>query len=265
MLHYVNRLNRVSAYQAYGIAVIIDVVRAFTVAPWVFSSGADSLWLVQDPREALALRKIYPDLLLIGEVDGHLIPGFDLNNSPAVIKAADLRGKRVVQSTGAGTRTALLTKNAQVILLCSLTNARATAIYARQRAEPPSWQKVITLIPSGEPTDFVHGNEDVLCADYVEATIRQHPTKHPTPAEILGRGIAALRASNRFDLWKQNDPDLPIADIDMVLHPNIFNCALVGTRKRIWENTITYLDVRWVDVWSAWEGFSTSPGFWEAQ
>src|SRR5713101_6748950 len=95
----IRRVNRLEAMDARGVVIVIDVIRAFSVAAYAFARGARGLWLVRAVEEAFALREREPEVLLsgthpkndkqaqrallAGEVGGRLIPGFDLNNSPA--------------------------------------------------------------------------------------------------------------------------------------------------------------------------------------
>ena len=58
------------AQTARGVAVIIDVFRAFTCEPLLFSLGIQKSILVGTPEEALALKEKKNELVLIGEVGG---------------------------------------------------------------------------------------------------------------------------------------------------------------------------------------------------
>jgi 2-phosphosulfolactate phosphatase len=235
------RVNRATAEQARGVVIVIDVIRAFTVAGYAFAGGASGLWLVREATEAQALRARDPQALLAGEVGGRLIPGFDLNNSPALIQRADLRGKRLIQRTGAGTQGAVSVTNADVVLLCALTNAEATVRYALKLAQ--KGQGLITTLPTGEKDDFVYGNEDALCADYIEALIQGD---HDAAQTILARGIPELRASGRFALWEEGHADFPADDIPAALALNRFDFAMVGQHQQ-WHS-INYVDVQRMNV-----------------
>ncbi len=230
------RVNRATATQARGVAIVIDVIRAFTVAGYAFAGGARGLWLVREVEEAQALRQRDPEALLAGEVGGRLIPGFDLNNSPVMIQRANLRGRRLIQRTGAGTQGAVSASNADIVLLCALTNAAATARYALKLAE--AGKGIITTFPTGESSDFAYGDEDTLCADYIEALLQGHNDEAQT---ILAQRIPALRASDRFALWERDDPDFPAGDIAAVLDVNRFDFAMIGQHQQ-WQD-ITYVDV----------------------
>ena len=70
------------AQAARGVAVVVDVFRAFTCAPLLFSLGLERSILVGTAEEALALKQENNDLILVGEVGGRPVEGFDLGNSP---------------------------------------------------------------------------------------------------------------------------------------------------------------------------------------
>ncbi|HLI89208.1 MAG TPA: 2-phosphosulfolactate phosphatase [Ktedonobacteraceae bacterium] len=234
------RVRRDDAEKARGIVIVIDVLRAFTVAGYAFERGMRGLWLVRSVEDARALRTREPEALLAGEVGGRLIPGFDFNNSPSLMAGANVRGRLLIQRTGAGTQGAVNAVNADTILLCALTNARATACYARSLLAAAS--ACITLMPTGTQEDFAYGNEDEMCADYVEALLRE---REDAP-DVLARGIADLRATDRLALWKTGSPDFPYGDIAAVLDADRFNFAMIG-EAREWQG-IRYVDVHKVDV-----------------
>jgi hypothetical protein len=68
----IHHISREQAEQAEGIVVVIDVIRAFTVAAYAFAGGAQRLWLVRTVEEALALREREPGALLAGEIGGRI-------------------------------------------------------------------------------------------------------------------------------------------------------------------------------------------------
>ena len=121
------------AQHAQGVAVIIDVFRAFSCTPLLFSLGIKSSIFVSSPDQALKLKHQDPDLLLIGEIGGAPIEGFDFGNSPSQILHAEpgtFSDRTVVQRTSSGVQGALAAlKTAQEVLLGSYGLARATADY----------------------------------------------------------------------------------------------------------------------------------------
>jgi 2-phosphosulfolactate phosphatase len=236
----IRRVDCTHASQATGVVIVIDVIRAFSVAGYAFAGGAQRLWLVRTVEEAQKLRVRATEALLIGEVRGRLIPGFDFNNSPARMAEANVQGRLLIQRTGAGTQGAVNASNASFTLLCALTNARATAEYARKLAD--STEGMITLLPTATTPEELEKNEDEICADYVEALLRGQEDAE----EVLARGIAYLENNGRFDGWRMGDPDFPAEDIPAVLAANRFHFAMVGQQQE-WQE-VRYVDVQRVDL-----------------
>ena len=63
------------AKQAEGLAVIIDVFRAFSLEPYLFAAGAERIRPVGSIEETFAWRKRDPGCFLIGERHGRMIEG----------------------------------------------------------------------------------------------------------------------------------------------------------------------------------------------
>ena len=140
--------------------IVIDVVRAFTVAHYAFLRGAQKILLVPDVEEALAVRREYPDVLLAGEIGGLPIEGFDLDNSPCRFSACDLEGRTLVQKTTNGVKAALHSLGAPLVLVTGFSNAKATAEFLVGRFGGSGAR--INLVAS-HPT----GDEDLACAEYI--------------------------------------------------------------------------------------------------
>ncbi len=236
----IHRVSHSRAEEARGVVIVIDVIRAFSVAAYAFAGGARSLWLVRTVEEAQALREREPEALLIGEVGGRLIEGFDFNNSPSQMAAADVRGRLLIQRTGAGTRGAVAVRQATDILLCSLTNAQATVTYARKLAEASDG--IISLFPTAHITEIDPPNEDTICADYLEALLLERDDA----VKVLADGIAYLHSIARFARFEPGSGDFPVEDIPAFLATNRFDFAMLGSRQ-CWRN-VTYVEVQRVDV-----------------
>ncbi len=239
----IHHISREQAEQAEGIVVVIDVIRAFTVAAYAFAGGAQRLWLVRTVEEALALREREPGALLAGEIGGRLIPGFDLNNSPYMMARADVQGKRIIQRTGAGTQGAVRARNAVHLIAASLTTARATARYVAHLSASAGLP--ITFLPTESSFGGVLRNEDKYCADYIEALII-HPE---TAADVLSDRLARLEAEGRFHHWGEDkDEDFPPEDLEMILAVDRFDFVMVGTSAPI-DSTETGLSAaRYVEL-----------------
>lgn len=230
------------ADKARGIAIVIDVFRAFTVAAYALAGGARAIWLVRTVEDAFALRGAAPDALLAGEVGGRQIQGFDCNNSPARMAAADVRDRLLIQRTGAGTQGAVGTTSATALLVASLVTARATAAYARRLAVALA-EPVVTLVPTERnPAGVSDGMEDFVCADYLRALL----LRRADAGVLLERGIARLEAMGRLNVFRQDDSDFPAADVPAALAVDRFRFAMVGERRV--RDGVIFVEVRRVDV-----------------
>ncbi|CAM5266188.1 putative 2-phosphosulfolactate phosphatase OS=Streptomyces tendae OX=1932 GN=F3L20_18060 PE=3 SV=1 [Streptomyces tendae] len=155
-----------------SVAVVVDVMRAFTVAAWVFAQGAEKIVLAGSLDEALALKARHPDRVALK--DGPPAPGFDLVNSPGLIRSADLGGRTVVQKTTAGTVGALAVKDASLVLCAGFVVAEATARLLRERAA-----EHVTFVVTGEDG---RADEDLACAQYIAGRAGGAGTTPPGPS-----------------------------------------------------------------------------------
>ncbi len=146
---------------ATATVVVIDVIRAFTVAAFAFAAGARDLIPVSTVEEALVLRQRFPGALVMGEVGGLPPQSFDLGNSPAALIGRDLQGKRLIQRTSAGTQGLVRSVRATTLLASSVVCAGATVQYLKRQSPPR-----VTLVSTG-PT-----GEDEACAAYMMALLR---------------------------------------------------------------------------------------------
>jgi 2-phosphosulfolactate phosphatase len=142
---------------APSVAVVVDVMRAFTVAAWVFARGAEKVVLAGTLDEALAVKTRHPDWVTLK--DGPPAPGFDAVNSPGMLRSADLAGRTVVQKTTYGTAGALAAKDASLVLCASFVVAEATSQLVRAHASGG-----VTFVVTGEDGQ---ADEDLGCAQYI--------------------------------------------------------------------------------------------------
>ncbi|CAM5546230.1 2-phosphosulfolactate phosphatase [Streptomyces coeruleorubidus] len=167
--------------EAPSVAVVVDVMRAFTVAAWAFGQGAEKIVLAESLDDALALKARHPDWAALK--DGPPAPGFDLVNSPGLLRSADLGGRTVVQKTTAGTVGALAVKEASLVLCAGFVVAEATARVLRTRESDG-----VTFVVTGEDGQ---ADEDLACAQY----IARRTTEDATDAAGFVRRAAASRAA----------------------------------------------------------------------
>jgi 2-phosphosulfolactate phosphatase len=175
------------AARARGIAVIIDVFRAFTVAPHAIAAGATRVLPVGAIEDALALRQALPDALLVGERHARRLPGFDAGNSPTEILALGVAGRPVVHTTHAGTQGLVNAAGADEVLTGSLVNVSAIARYVRSR-DPAQ----VTLVRMGHEARE-RCAEDDLCAATLVTLIEGGEPPTTAQARDLLRDAPAAR------------------------------------------------------------------------
>jgi 2-phosphosulfolactate phosphatase len=204
---------------ATGTVVVIDVLRAFTTAAHAFAAGAREIILAGQVQEALQLRERFPGALVMGEVGGLPVEGFDLSNSPTSLVGMDLRGRRLIQRTTAGTQGVVRSLGAQTLLAATFVCAGATAQFIRRQASP-SVTFVITGAHSGRG-----GDEDRACADYLAALLGG---RQPDPEPFLQRVRDSLPGRMFAD---PELPEFPAADLELATEVDRFDHALVVHRR----------------------------------
>ena len=211
------RINHLleGAKEAEGLAVVIDVFRAFSLECWLYAMGAAEIRPVGAVEDALAWREKDPACVLIGERHGRKLDGFDYGNSPSTVPPEAVRGKRVIHTTSAGTQGVTNAARAGEILTGSFVNARAVAEYIR-RKHP----ETVTLVCMGKE-GLEPAEEDELCALYLRSLIRGEAM-----ADIDGR-LAALRTGGGKHFF---DPALrdvyPEADFGMCIDRDRFDFVI---------------------------------------
>ncbi|MFB7368408.1 2-phosphosulfolactate phosphatase [Streptomyces sp. NPDC056222] len=139
------------------VAVVIDVMRAFTVAAWAFERGVERIVLASTVSEALALKESHSGWLALK--DGAPAAGFDAVNSPGLLRSCDFAGRTLVQKTTAGTVGALAVADAPLVLCASFVVAGPTARFLQNHDSGP-----VTFVVTG---DAGQADEDLACAEYI--------------------------------------------------------------------------------------------------
>lgn len=153
------------ARQAEGLAVIIDVFRAFSMECWLYALGAREIRPTGSIEETFAWREKDKDCILAGERHGRRIEGCELGNSPSSIDPDQIRGRRIIHTTSAGTQGVTNAVRAEEILAGSFVNARAVAAYIRKR-NPGK----VSLVAMGKE-GLAPAEEDELCALYLKGLL----------------------------------------------------------------------------------------------
>jgi len=213
------------AQRARGLAIIIDVFRAFTVTPIFFHYGAKKVIFVFNPEEAFSIKKNHDDIVLAGEVNEQLIPGFDLGNSPSELVRKPkgfLKEKVVVQRTTAGvTGVISALAQAEVVILGSYVMAKAISKYILFQDPLP---EVVTLVTMGR-RGVAKSPEDEGCADYLEYLLKGAYYDH---LETL-KNIIFHEAAQKF--IRGDETYLPSEDPFFCLQRDLFDFVLVAVKE----------------------------------
>jgi 2-phosphosulfolactate phosphatase len=210
------------AQEAQGVAVVIDVLRAFTCAAFMVHLGAEKIVLRADPEEILKLKR-EKGYLAVGEVGGKMVPGFDLGNSPSqiVVAGRDLfAGRTVAQRTSAGVTGAVAAaENSDLVILGGFVTAGAIARYIQRLSPPP---EVVSLVAMGLAGKQITP-DDETCADYVEHLLTGRPYD---PAAALQQ-VVEHECTQKF--LRGDQPHFPPTDPVYCLQRDLFDFVLVAT------------------------------------
>ena len=208
------------ARQAKGLAVIIDVFRAFSTACYVVRNGASEIIPVGDIELAYEFKEQNPDYILMGERQGKMLPGFDYGNSPTDIQDIDFSGKTIIQTTSAGTQGFANAKDAEELISGSFVNAEAIAAYIKKKS-PAEVSLVCMGTWAVKPAE-----EDTLCAEYIADRLHHRKVDRQT---IYNRLKASKTARKFFDpavTWA------PEKDFDLCLNIGLCDFVLKAEKRQ---------------------------------
>jgi len=211
------------ALAARGVAVIIDVFRAFTCAPLLFSMGVEKLFLIATPEQAFALKEKDRDLILVGEVSGIPIKGFDFGNSPSEIlrKGPEFfEGRTVLQRTSSGVQGALLALDAaDEVLLGSYALAGSTVKYLLSKKP-----EIVSLVAMGWELKEI-APEDEWCVRYLSHLLGNGSYDHN---EALSE-IVFHKTTQRF--LRREETYFPPEDPLICLQRDVYDFALRAVKQ----------------------------------
>lgn len=123
-----------------GVVIVIDVLRATTTIAHAFHAGVQSVYPAGDIPTALTLAEEFKrsgeNVLLGGEREGVIIPGFDLGNSPAEYSWNRCKEHILVFTTTNGTRALLHSKGAERIMTAGFVNFSAVCELLMEEHRP---------------------------------------------------------------------------------------------------------------------------------
>jgi 2-phosphosulfolactate phosphatase len=197
--------------------IVIDVIRATSTICQAFAAGYERVFCVADVEEGLALRDaLGAGVVLGGERNAVLIPGYDLGNSPReyLEPAADT----LVLSTTNGTRAILAAaERCERVLVASLLNLDAVVGVAREAGDD------VIVVCAGVQGEFAL--DDAYVAGRIAAALGGARTDAAEAAVRLAAtwsgGEEALRGSKSGRNLMRNAPhleeDIPFCARESVL------------------------------------------------
>ncbi len=208
------------AGKAKGLAVVIDVFRAFSTEAYIFANGADKIIPVEKLEDAYTLKRENPDYVLIGERGGIKPDGFDFGNSPTEIVHVDFSKKIIVHTTSNGTKGLANASNAQVVLVGSFVIADSIVKYIKNNNLLD-----VSLISTAPDTE--NDNEDLMLAYYIKNSLEG--------ALIDEIEIKKMMTKTSAYSYLFNEALVPKTDFDLCLDFNRFNFII---KKSIVDNQI---------------------------
>ncbi len=200
-----------------GVAVVVDVMRAYTVAAWALHRGAAEIVLVDDVEEAVHLASERDGSLLFK--DGEHDDLFDLHNSPRQLLDLDVAGRPIVQRTGAGTRAAVAAAGADRLFCTGFVCASATA--SMLHAEGPD---LVTFVVSGG----LDAEEDLACAEFIAVAIGGNT---PEPGPYRDRAALSSNATKLALGVELGYSGIDPQDVPMCLEVDRFDFAMPVRRR----------------------------------
>ncbi|MEI6274923.1 MAG: 2-phosphosulfolactate phosphatase [Prolixibacteraceae bacterium] len=202
------------AKNAQGTTVVIDVFRAFSTACYLMAAGAERIIPVEQVEDALRLKDLFPEAILLGERSEQKVPGFDFGNSPTHIQHLNFSGKTIIMTTSSGTKGLMNARNADEILSGSFVNAGAIIRYLAHK-NPEKVSLVCMGYEGHRPTQ-----EDTFLAEYIKAKLTFHPIDFTEMKTILRTGDGARLLDPANHSWS------PSTDFDLCLDLDRFDFVL---------------------------------------
>jgi 2-phosphosulfolactate phosphatase len=196
------------AREARGIAVVIDVFRAFSVAAYAFDEGASRVLPVAEIEDAKVLARRFPGAVLAGERHARKLPGFDIGNSPTELRAIGLRGKVLVHTTHAGTQGLVNATGADEVLTGAFVNISAVRRHIEARAPAR-----VSLVRMGHEARE-RCAEDDLYADCLRLMLLGRPAPLAEVRERLREAPAAVKFFDPACDWAPCDDFEYCTDVD---------------------------------------------------
>ena len=139
------------------IAIVIDVLRASTTIITALNNGCEKIVPVAEVNEAFKIYKknVNDNLLLGGERNEMIVPGFDLSNSPLEYTSEKISEKTIIFTSTNGAQLFDFSRQAVQTIVCGFVNISSVCDYLINA------NKNIVVLCAGKNSQF--GLEDVVC------------------------------------------------------------------------------------------------------
>jgi 2-phosphosulfolactate phosphatase len=178
--------------------VVIDVLRASSTIVTALSNGARGVIPASTVESAMKIAgNLGPEQVLLGgERNGRIIPGFDLGNSPAEYTASKVQGKSIIFSSTNGSQAMVKARYAAELAVGAFVNMSATAAFVREHPRD------FVILCSGRNGGF--SLEDAVCAGMLIARVAEDQDPVLTDSAVaamslyrsFGRGILKMMRSS---------------------------------------------------------------------
>ena len=182
------------------IAVVIDVLRASTSIITALKNGCQGIIPISEVEDAKELAKNFPSdsVLLGGERNEMLVPGFDLSNSPLEYTLDRVNSKRIIFTSTNGSRLFNDARQAEICSVGAFVNITRLSDYIIKTGLD------LVVLCAGKLGSF--GLEDVVCGGMIIEKIINENSKplHLNDGAIASRILYSYYANNIFDMLFQS-------------------------------------------------------------
>lgn len=170
------------------LVVIIDVLRASTSMITALANGCRGIISVAEIALAKKLAQNFPpeSILLCGERNEMLIPGFDLSNSPLEYTVDKVKDKRIIFTSSNGSKLFDHVQGAQITIVAGFVNVTIVSNFIIKS------NRDVAILCAGKNGQF--GLEDAVCGGMIIDKIAE--TKEESSA--LNDGAIAAQTMYQF-------------------------------------------------------------------